>query len=180
VRVVLLHGLSNSSRAFDRLMPLLDGFDVTAVKLLTGAVAVMLGTIAVLTKVCTGRLEVGGWHALLTVPAPYLLVALAIAVTVVQQSAFRAGALQASVPVMLVGEPIVAVLIGVVVLGEQLSVHGSSAPLLAVAVGAMTTATIALGRGTSSRTRQSNFTAQWTSRRECSDGDEVPEAVAPL
>lgn len=133
--------------------------------LLAGAVAVMLGTIAVLTKVCTHRLEVGGWRAVLTVPAPYLLVALAIAVTVLQQSAFRAGALQASVPVMLVGEPIVAVLIGVVVLGEQLSVHGSSAPLLAVAVGAMTTATIALARGTSSRTRQSDFTAQSTPRR---------------
>jgi pimeloyl-ACP methyl ester carboxylesterase len=33
VRVVLLHGLSNSSRAFDRLIALLDGFDVTAVDL---------------------------------------------------------------------------------------------------------------------------------------------------
>jgi pimeloyl-ACP methyl ester carboxylesterase len=33
MRVVLLHGLTNSSRAFDRLVPLLDGFDVTTIDL---------------------------------------------------------------------------------------------------------------------------------------------------
>jgi pimeloyl-ACP methyl ester carboxylesterase len=33
VRVVLLHGLTNSSRAFGRLVPLLDGLDVTAIDL---------------------------------------------------------------------------------------------------------------------------------------------------
>ena len=85
--------------------------------LLASAVAVLLGMIAVLTKVSTHRLAAHGWHGLLTVPAPYLLVALAATVTVLQQSAFHAGALQASVPIMLVGEPVVAVLLGVVVLG---------------------------------------------------------------
>jgi hypothetical protein len=102
--------------------------------------------IAVLTKICTHRLAVGGWHGLMTVPAPYLLVALAVAVTVVQNSAFHAGALQASVPIMLVGEPVVAVLLGVVVLGEHLAVRGAAALGLAVAVVAMAAATIALGR----------------------------------
>ena len=33
MRVALPHGLTNSSRAFDRLVPLLDGFDVTAIDL---------------------------------------------------------------------------------------------------------------------------------------------------
>lgn len=33
MRVVLLHGLTNSSRAYDRLTPLLDRFDVTAIDL---------------------------------------------------------------------------------------------------------------------------------------------------
>ena len=75
--------------------------------LLAVAVAVVLGMIAVLTKVCTHRFAVGGWHGLLTVPAPYVLVALAVVLTVLQQSAFHAGALQASVPIMLVGEPVV-------------------------------------------------------------------------
>jgi len=118
--------------------------------LLAGAVAVLLGMVAVLTKVSTHRLAVHGWHGLLTVPAPYLLVALAIAVTVLQQSAFHAGALQASVPIMLVGEPVVAVLLGVVILGEHLVVRGAATVILVVAVGAMTAATIALGRDSAS------------------------------
>jgi drug/metabolite transporter (DMT)-like permease len=114
--------------------------------LLAGAVAVLLGMVAVLTKVSTHRLAVHGWHGLLTVPAPYLLVALAVTVTVLQQSAFHAGALQASVPIMLVGEPIVAVLLGVVILGEHLAVRGAGGVILALAVVAMTAATVALGR----------------------------------
>jgi drug/metabolite transporter (DMT)-like permease len=118
--------------------------------LLASGVAVLLGMVAVLTKVSTHRLAVHGWHGLLTVPAPYLLVTLAITVTVLQQSAFHAGALQASVPIMLVGEPIVAVLLGVVILGEYLVVHDASAAILAVAVAAMTAATIALGRDSAS------------------------------
>lgn len=118
--------------------------------LLASAVAVLLGMIAVLTKVSTHRLATHGWHGLLTVPAPYLLVALAATVTVLQQSAFHAGALQASVPIMLVGEPVVAVLLGVVVLGEHLVVRGGGSVILVVAIGAMTAATIALGRDSAS------------------------------
>lgn len=114
--------------------------------LLGAAVAILLGMIAVVTKVCTHRFAVGGWHALLTVPAPYVLVALAVTVTAVQNSAFHAGALQASVPIMLVGEPVVAVLLGVVVLGEHLAVGGLPALALVLAAVAMMAATIALGR----------------------------------
>ena len=122
--------------------------------LLAGAVAVLLGMVAVLTKVSTHRLAVHGWHGLLTVPAPYLLVALAITVTVLQQSAFHAGALQASVPIMLVGEPIVAVLLGVVILGEHLVVRGPGGVILALAVAAMTASTVALGRDSASAPTQ--------------------------
>ncbi|OBF70401.1 hypothetical protein A5750_22705 [Mycobacterium sp. 852002-51613_SCH5001154] len=114
--------------------------------LLGVAVAVLLGMIAVLTKICTHRYAAGGWHALLTVPAPYLLVGLAVAVTLVQNSAFHAGALQASVPIMLVGEPVVAVVLGVGVLGEHLAVGRSAALALAVAVWGMVAAAVALSR----------------------------------
>jgi drug/metabolite transporter (DMT)-like permease len=114
--------------------------------LLATAVAVLLGMVAVLTKVSTHRLATHGWHGLLTVPAPYVLVAVAVAVTVLQQSAFHAGALQASVPIMLVGEPVVAVLLGVVILGEHLVIRGIGVLVLPLAVAAMTAATIALGR----------------------------------
>jgi hypothetical protein len=51
---------------------------------------------------------------------------------------------------MLVGEPVVAVLLGVVVLGEHLVVRGAGGVILVLAVGAMTAATIALGRDSAS------------------------------
>jgi drug/metabolite transporter (DMT)-like permease len=118
--------------------------------LLAAAVAVLLGMIAVLTKICTHRFNIGGWHAVLTIPAPYMLVALAVAVTFVQNAALHAGALQASVPIMLVGEPVVAVLLGMVVLGEHVGVQGPGAIVLVVAVWAMVTATVALARSQAS------------------------------
>jgi drug/metabolite transporter (DMT)-like permease len=118
------------------------------------AVAVGLGIIAVLTKICTHRFAVGGWHALFSIPAPYVLVALAVTVTALQQWAFRAGALQASVPVMLVGEPVVAVVLGIVVLGEHLRPHGAGILALPGAVAAMLAATIALGRGEGAHTEE--------------------------
>ncbi|OBG18656.1 DMT family transporter [Mycobacterium sp. 852002-51057_SCH5723018] len=114
--------------------------------LLAVAVAVLLGMIAVLTKICTHRFAVGGWHGLLSVPAPYVLVALAVGLTLLQQSAFHAGALQASVPIMLVGEPIVAVLLGIIVLGEHVAVRGPAMLGLVAAVLAMAAATVALAR----------------------------------
>ena len=115
--------------------------------LLAVAVAVLFATVAVLTKISMHRLALGGLRALLVIPAPYLLVVLAVVATVLQQSAFHAGALQTSVPTMLVLEPLVAVLLGVVVLGEHLAVTGPVAAVLPVAVLAMVAAAIALGRG---------------------------------
>jgi drug/metabolite transporter (DMT)-like permease len=114
--------------------------------LLAVAVALLFGVVAVLTKISVHRLAEGGIPALLVVPAPYLLVTLAILATVLQQSAFHAGALQTSLPTMLVLEPLVAVLLGVVVLGEHLTVRGTATAVLPVAVLAMVAATIALGR----------------------------------
>jgi drug/metabolite transporter (DMT)-like permease len=114
--------------------------------LLAVAVAVLFAVVAVLTKISMHHLTHGGIRALLAVPAPYLLIVLAAVATVLQQSAFHAGALQTSVPTMVVLEPLVAVLLGVVVLGEQLAVTGTATALLAVAVVAMVAATIALAR----------------------------------
>jgi drug/metabolite transporter (DMT)-like permease len=121
--------------------------------LLAVAVAVLLGMIAVLTKVCTHRYAIGGWHHLLSAPAIYVLAVLAVVVTVLQQEAFHAGALQASVPIMLVGEPLVAVGLGVLVLGEYLSVTGTAALVLPAAVAAMVAAAVALGRDSGMHTQ---------------------------
>ena len=114
--------------------------------LLAVAVGVMFGVVAVLTKIVMHLLGEGGLRSLLATPAPYLLVVIGVVATLLQQSAFHAGALQTSVPTMLVLEPVVAVLLGAVVFGEQLAASGFTAVALALAVIAMVAATIALGR----------------------------------
>lgn len=113
---------------------------------LATAVGVLFGLIAVLTKLCTHRVQVGSWRTLLETPALYLLVVLAVVATVLQQSALHAGALPASVPAMLVLEPVAAVLLGTMVLGEQLTARGVGLVALPCALIAMAAATVALGR----------------------------------
>jgi drug/metabolite transporter (DMT)-like permease len=116
---------------------------VRAVRLAT-AVAVLFSVVAVLTTICVRRLQHGGLGALLTIPAPYALLVVALLGTVLQQSAFHAGALQTSVPTMIVLEPISAVTLGVVVLGDHLTVAGPGVALLVLAVLIMVASTVAL------------------------------------
>lgn len=114
--------------------------------LLALAVGVMFGVVAVLTKIVMHTITDGSVLTALTTPALYLVVTLGVVATLLQQSAFHAGSLQTSVPTMLVLEPVVAVVLGSVVLGEHLSITGWEPVALSVAVGAMAAATIALGR----------------------------------
>jgi drug/metabolite transporter (DMT)-like permease len=88
----------------------------------------------------------GSVSRLLTSPILYALIVIGVIATLLQQSAFHAGSLRASVPAMLVLEPVVVVLLGEVLLGEHLAVNKPSAVILGIAVGAMAAATIALGR----------------------------------
>lgn len=114
--------------------------------LLGGGVGVLFGVVAVLTKVWVHQLHDGLTLGNAVGPVLLLLVALGVLATLLQQSAFHAGSLQMSVPIMLVLEPVVAVALGAVVLGEHLSVSGIEPLLLVAAVVAMGAATIALGR----------------------------------
>jgi drug/metabolite transporter (DMT)-like permease len=114
--------------------------------LLAIAVAMLLPMVAALTKISVHRLGADGLTAMLSIPAPYLVPILALLATVLQQSAFHAGELQNSIPTMLVLEPLVAVLLGVVVLGEHLVVGGLAAVALPVAIVATVGAIIALAR----------------------------------
>ncbi|CAN5379562.1 DMT family transporter [soil metagenome] len=111
------------------------------------AVGVLFGVMAVLTKVVMHAATHNGAASLLTNPELYLLIAVAVIGTVLQQSAFHAGALQTSVPTMLVLEPVIAVVLGAVVLSEDMSVNGFDVVALPLAAAAMVAATIALGRG---------------------------------
>jgi drug/metabolite transporter (DMT)-like permease len=105
-----------------------------------------LALFAVLTK---GVVEIAeeGLGAVLRSPelVPWLLTALAG--MIFQQSAFRAGALTASLPTMTVAKPVVAGLLGVLVLGETLNAHGPLAFVLIGAVAMVIVATVALARG---------------------------------
>jgi drug/metabolite transporter (DMT)-like permease len=114
--------------------------------LLAVAVGVLFGVVAVLTKLVMHLLTHEGLRTVLTTPVLYLLVMTGVLATFLQQSAFHAGSLQTSVPTMLVLEPVVAVVLGAVVLGEHLDVSRLDAVLIAISAVAMAAATIALGR----------------------------------
>lgn len=114
--------------------------------LLAVGVGVLFGVVAALTKLVMHALTAGSVSRLLTSPLLYVLIVIGVVATLLQQSAFHAGSLRASVPAMLVLEPLVAVLLGEVLLGEHLAVSKPSAVVLAIAVGAMAAATVALGR----------------------------------
>lgn len=114
--------------------------------LLAIGVGMLFGVLAVLTKIVMHMVTADSLTRALHSPVTYLLIAVGVSATLLQQAAFHAGSLQASVPAMLVLEPVVAVMLGQVVLGEHLVVNRPSAIALAVAMAAMVAATIALGR----------------------------------
>ncbi|OBK72536.1 DMT family transporter [Mycobacterium sp. 1164985.4] len=103
------------------------------------------GLFAVLTKGVVDRLD-DGLEAVLRTPELYVWAAVAVAGTAWQQASFRAGSLTASLPTMTVAEPVVASVLGVVVLGEMLRPGEAGLLTLIVAVGVMVVSTAALAR----------------------------------
>ncbi|MGB3485102.1 MAG: DMT family transporter [Mycobacterium sp.] len=104
------------------------------------------GVFAVLTKSVVDVLG-NGVVELLRSPEVYLWIAVGIAGTAWQQSSFRAGALTASLPTMTVTEPMVASILGIVVLGETLRPSETGLFVLIAAIGVMLTSTVMLARG---------------------------------
>jgi len=105
-----------------------------------------LALFALLTKGAIGAVS-GGFGAFLRAPEPYCLIPAALAGMIFQQSAFRAGALTASLPTVTVAKPVVASMLGVVVLGETLNTSGPRLLMLLTAGVLVAVATIALARG---------------------------------
>jgi drug/metabolite transporter (DMT)-like permease len=105
-----------------------------------------LALFAVLTKGVVEVLE-GGLGAVLRAPEFYPWLLAALCGMIFQQSAFRAGALTASLPTMTVAKPVVAGVLGVTVLGETLGARGSASFVLVAAVALVIVATVALARG---------------------------------
>ncbi|MGH3542724.1 MAG: DMT family transporter [Mycobacterium sp.] len=105
-----------------------------------------LALFAVLTKGIVEVLE-GGFGAVLRTPELYPWILAALAGMIFQQSAFRAGALTASLPTITVAKPVVAAVLGVLVLGETLDASGPESIVLVAAVVVVIVATVALARG---------------------------------
>lgn len=110
------------------------------------------GLFAVLTKGVMAQLDHGGWAAARS-PELYAWLLVAVGGFGWEQSAFRAGALTASMPTLEISQPIVAAVLGVVVLGETLQTSHAGMVVLACAVLAMTVATVELARGDAVATR---------------------------
>ncbi|WP_138731774.1 DMT family transporter [Modestobacter excelsi] len=113
--------------------------------LLAITTGVAYGLAAALTKGVVSLLD-DGPAAVLGHWGTYLLVAVLAGGTVVQQSAYQAGPLEASLPAATVGEPVVAVALGLTVLGERVQADGAEWLLIAVLTVAMGVATVALAR----------------------------------
>lgn len=113
--------------------------------LLAVATALLYGLTAALTKGVVSLVD-DGLLALLTAWETPALVVAAVGGTLLSQSAFQAGALGASLPIITVGEPLVGVALGIAVLDEQVRVDGAEWLLFGVLVAAMVVATAALAR----------------------------------
>ena len=102
---------------------------------MAAAAAVALGLLAVLTKAAARDFELHRFEALATWE-PWVAAAAGIVGLLVAQNTFGAGPLAVSLPVIDVGEPVVASIISMVVFGEQVGGLGivASAVLVASAV----------------------------------------------
>jgi hypothetical protein len=105
-----------------------------------------LALFAVLTKGIVDVVENGAGQLPHT-PELYAWILAALSGMIFQQSAFRAGALTASLPTITVAKPVVASVLGVTVLKETLEANGPEWLLLAAAAVVVIVATVALARG---------------------------------
>lgn len=109
------------------------------------AAGAAFGLLAALTKTSTWLLGQGA-TAFFTAWQPYAMAAVAVVGAIVQQSAFQAAPLPASVPVMDAVEPTVAVLIGVFAFGEHLGTSPLALACEAVGIVALISGIVLLDR----------------------------------
>jgi hypothetical protein len=117
----------------------------TRASLLSIAAGLLEGVLAVLTK-GVAETATDGIAAILLSGETYALIVVGIAGVYFQQLAFQAGALQASLPIVAVLEPMTAAAFGLTLLHEHLDASGLVIPVLVIAVLAMTVSTIVLAR----------------------------------
>ena len=117
-----------------------------AAVLLAAVAGSLLAVFAVLMKGVVDIVEHGAgqlWHT----PELYAWVFCGVAGMIYHQSAYRAGALTASLPTIIAAKPVVGAVLGITVLGETLRAAGAGWLVLAVAAVAVIVATVGLARG---------------------------------
>lgn len=112
---------------------------------LASATGILYGVAAAYTKTVMGLLD-EGIVPVITSWETYVLIAAAGLGTYLQQSAFQAGDLGASLPAASVLEPVVGVGLGIAVLQEDIRADGLGWILIGVAAAAMVAGTVALAR----------------------------------
>ncbi|MGO9925900.1 MAG: DMT family transporter [Mycobacterium sp.] len=138
-----------------------------------------LALFAVLTK---GVVEVaeGGFGAVLHSPEFYPWLLVALCGMIFQQSAFRAGALTASLPTMTVAKPVVAGALGFILLDETFDVTGPDVFVLVAAVAVVIIATVGLARGeAASMAAGTGSDLKTTVSHDASPGDALVAEDAP-
>ncbi|BBZ23500.1 DMT family transporter [Mycolicibacter hiberniae] len=118
-----------------------------AAVLLAVVAGTSLAVFALLTKVLVEVLKADGFAAVLRAPALVPWFAATLAGMIFQQSAFRAGALTASMPTMIVAKPLVATALGVLLLNETIQAGGAEDVAVVIGVILVVVATAALARG---------------------------------
>ncbi|WP_433801055.1 DMT family transporter [Actinomycetospora sp. CA-084318] len=118
------------------------------------ATGIAYGVLAALTKSVVDLLTDGivplllGWET-------WVLVAAAIGGTYLQQAAFQAGDLATTLPAITVAEPLVAALLGLTVLGEQVQADGAEWVLIGALVVVTVVATTVLARSSAAAAPES-------------------------
>ena len=124
----------------------LRGRPAAAVLLAVGA-GTSLAVFALLTKVLVELIKAEGLEDALESPVVVPWLAATLAGMIFQQSAFRAGALTASMPTMIVAKPLVASALGVLLLNEHIQAGGVEDAAVIIGVVLIVIATAALARG---------------------------------
>ena len=115
--------------------------------MLTGTAAgLIFGIQDALTRQTLEILQSSGIGGLFTTWAPYALVGAGAIGIWLMQSAFNAGPLQASLPAISAGEPLVGILLGVIVFGDRIQVTPGMLAIQAGGILALVVGVIMVGR----------------------------------
>src|SRR5262249_59522513 len=99
-----------------------------------------------LTRQTLQILQANGWDNLVSAWAPYALLGAGAIGIWLMQSAFSAGPLQASLPAIAAGEPLVGILLGVVVFGDRIQVSQGMLAIQARGIAALVVGVVLVGR----------------------------------